>query len=81
VTGGKSAEHTYIYHVGSGLLTIENFSPTKHDVLQIDKAAQTSMTQTTSASGLMLSFGTTGSGILLQDVTTLPINQITFGQS
>ncbi len=78
VTGGASAD-TYIAHAGAGLLTIENFSVGKGDVLQLDKSLQASLVERQQAAGVLLSFGGDDThGVLLHGLTTLSPSSITW---
>src|SRR3954463_868698 len=44
ITGGAGANN-YVYHMGSALMTIQDFSVAKGDILMIDKTLQGSMSQ------------------------------------
>ena len=68
VTGGGGKD-AYVFHAGSGLLTIEDFAPAKGDTFTIDKALQGSFSQASDGKGgTMLSFGTPGHGIDIHGV-------------
>jgi hypothetical protein len=72
VTGGAGADN-YIYHMGSGLMTIQDFSVAKGDILTVDKALQGSMRQISdNQGGTMLRFGSADVGIDLKGVDALP---------
>jgi len=76
VTGGAAAD-IYAVHAGLGLMTIENFSLAKGDVLQADKALQASLIEQQQPSGVLLSFGGGAShGVLLKGLTTLAPSSI-----
>jgi hypothetical protein len=72
VTGGPGGD-AYVFHAGSGLMTLENFSIAKGDTLTIDKSLQASIHQASDGlGGTMITFGTDtahgmhaiGSGVL-----------------
>ena len=72
--GGKDA---YVFHAGSGLLTIEDFASAKGDTLTVDKALQGSLRQTSDGQGgTMLGFGTPGHGIDIHGIVALPTDGI-----
>jgi Ca-dependent carbohydrate-binding module xylan-binding len=76
VSGGPGAD-AYSYHVGSGKLTISDFTVSQGDVLKIDSALQGAMkTSTDGSGGTLLTFGTSAGGIDLQGVTTLLSNGV-----
>ena len=76
VSGGPGAD-AYSYHVGSGKLTISDFTVSQGDVLKIDSALQGAMkTSTDGSGGTLLTFGTSAGGIDLQGVTTLLPNGV-----
>jgi hypothetical protein len=76
ITGG-SGINNYIYHVGSALMAIEDFSVAKGDVLTIDKSLQGSMRQTSDGQGgTMLTFGSAATAIDLKEIVALPSTSI-----
>ncbi len=76
VTGGGGAD-AYVFHAGSGFLTIEDFSIAKGDTLTVDKALQGSLVETSDGKGgTMLSFGTVGQGVDIHGIATMPSNDI-----
>ena len=75
---GGTAPNTFIFHTGGGLLTVDSFNPTKGDTVQVDAALRTGYTQTKTAAGVMLSFGTQDHGVLLKGATSVPQNSVTF---
>jgi hypothetical protein len=57
VTGGSGSD-TYVFHTGSGLLTIEDFSADTGDKLVLDSALQASMVQSSdNQGGTLITFG------------------------
>ena len=50
ITGGAGADN-YVYHADSALMTIQDFSVAKGDILMIDKTLQGSMSQTSDNQG------------------------------
>jgi hypothetical protein len=71
VAGGTGAD-AYIYHTGSGQLTIDDLSFAKGDTLTIDSSLKASMKSTSDGhGGTLLSFGAAGS-IELENVTAVP---------
>jgi hypothetical protein len=77
VTGG-SGKDTYVFHAGSGLLTLDDFSLAKGDTLIIDKSLQTSLQQSSDGQGgTFLSFGTgTGHGVDIHGVAAMPSTNV-----
>jgi len=76
VTGGAGADN-YVYHMDSALMTIQDFSVARGDILKIDKALQGSMRQTPdNQGGTMLSFGSASAGIDVKGVVALPSTSI-----
>ena len=76
VSGGPGAD-AYSYHVGSGKLTISDFTVSQGDVLKIDSALQGALkTSTDGSGGTLLTFGTSAGGIDLQGVAILPPNGV-----
>jgi len=76
VTGGGGKD-AYVFHAGSGLLTIEDFASAKGDTLTVDKALQGSLRQTSDGQGgTMLGFGTPGHGIDIHGIVALPTDGI-----
>jgi hypothetical protein len=76
ITGGAGSNN-YVYHVGSSLMTIEDFSAVKGDVLTIDESLQGSMRQTSDGQGgTMLTFGSTATGISIRGILELPLTSI-----
>jgi Ca2+-binding RTX toxin-like protein len=70
ITGGAGAD-SYVYHTGSALMTIQDFSVAKGDVLMIDKTLQGSMSQTSdNQGGTMVSFGSAAVGIDVKGMAT-----------
>jgi hypothetical protein len=76
VTGGGGKD-AYVFHAGSGLLTIEDFALAKGDTLTVDKALQGSLSQASDGQGgTMLGFGTSGHGVDIHGIVTLPTDSI-----
>jgi hypothetical protein len=75
VWGGKEAD-TFAFHAGDGLATIETFSALKGDVLEIDHTLKGAMTQTSTSSGTLISFGDPNHGVLLHGVANLASSSI-----
>jgi hypothetical protein len=76
ITGGGGANN-YVYHMGSALMTIQDFSAVKGDLLEIDKTLQGLMSQTSdNQGGTMLSFGSAAAGIDVKGVDALPSTSI-----
>lgn len=76
ITGGGGANN-YVYHMGSALMTIQDFSAAKGDILEIDKPLQGLMSQTSdNQGGTVLSFGSAATGIDLKGVVALPSTSI-----
>jgi hypothetical protein len=76
ITGGGGANN-YVYHMGSALMNIQDFSAAKGDILEIDKTLRGLMSQTSdNQDGTMLSFGSAAAGIDLKGVVALPSNSI-----
>jgi beta-glucanase (GH16 family) len=77
VTGG-SGKDSYVFHAGSGLLSLDDFSVAKGDTLIIDKALQGSLQQTSDGQGgTMLSFGTgAGHGVDIHGVAAMPSTNV-----
>jgi hypothetical protein len=76
VTGGGGAD-AYVFHAGSGFLTIEDFSIAKGDTLTVDKALQGSLVEISDGKGgTMLNFGTVGQGVDIHGIATMPSNDI-----
>ena len=74
-----SGHDLLVFHAGGGLINATGFSAANGDTLQIDASLQSSMHQTTSAAGTMISFGNnTASGIMLQGVNSLSSSAIHF---
>ena len=72
ITGGGGANN-YVYHRGSALVTIQDFSAAKGDVLEIDETLQRLMSLTSdNQDGTVLSFGSAAAGIHLKGVVALP---------
>ena len=71
ITAGSGAE-TFIWHGGNGLMTIANFLPAQGDTIHLDKSMQSSLHETTSSAGTLISFGTdTSHGVMLQGVSSV----------
>jgi hypothetical protein len=71
VAGGKGAD-AYIYHTGSGRLTIDDLSFTKGDTLTIDSSLKASMKSASDGhGGTLLTFGSAGS-IDIKNVASVP---------
>jgi Ca2+-binding RTX toxin-like protein len=78
VTGGTGAD-AYLFHVGGGLLKVEDFSVAKGDVLTVDAALKPSMTMAgDSAAGTMIGFGIIGQGIDLAGIKNVLASQVHF---
>jgi hypothetical protein len=74
---GGSGINNYVYHVGSALMTIEDFSVAKGDVLKIDKSLQGPMRQISDGQGgTMLTFGSAATGIDVKGIVALPSTSI-----
>lgn len=71
VTGGSGAD-SYVFHAGSGLLTIADFSAAKGDTLSVDQSLAASMqTMADGNGGTMIGFGG-GNAIDLHGLSTAP---------
>ena len=76
VTGG-GGQDAYVFHAGSGLLTIEDFALAKGDTLTVDMAFQGSLSQASDGrGGTMLNFGTPGHGVDIHGIVALPTDGI-----
>ncbi len=76
---GDPGHDAYVYHAGSGLLRIENFSLQNGDSLTVDKSLQSSLHKASDGNGgTMLSFGTIGQGIDLVHVSSFSVSRIHF---
>jgi len=76
IIGGGGA-NKYVYHMGSALMTIQDFSAAKGDILEIDKTLRGLMSQTSdNQGGTMLSFGSAAAGIDLKGMVALPSTSI-----
>jgi hypothetical protein len=76
VTGGDGQD-AYVFHAGSGLLTIEDFALAKGDTLTVDMAFQGSLSQASDGrGGTMLNFGTPGHGVDIHGIVALPSDGI-----
>ena len=77
VTGGPGAD-SYVFHAGSGLLTITDFSVAKGDTLTADASLSGSLQQASDGNGgTMISFG--GSNAIdVRGMTTVPAADIAF---
>jgi hypothetical protein len=76
IAGGGGANN-YVYHMGSALMTIQDFSAAKGDILEIDKTLQGLMSQTSdNQGGTMLSFGSAATGIDIKGLAALPSTSI-----
>jgi len=76
ITGGAGANN-YVYHMGSALMTIQDFSVAKGDILMIDKTLQGSMSQMSdNQGGTMLNFGSAAAGIDVKGMATLSSTSI-----
>ena len=76
VTGGRGAD-TYIYNAGAARLTVEDFSASKGDVLQVDSSLQGSLvTASDGHGGTMLTFGMASGGIDLKGVSQMSADKI-----
>jgi len=74
---GGSGTSNYVYHVGSALMTIEDFSVARGDALTIDKSLQASMRQISdNQGGTMLTFGSDATGIDIKGMPALPLTSI-----
>ena len=75
VAGGSGA-NTYIYHANNGMLTVDDFSTAKGDMIKIDTALKGAMkTASDGHGGTMLSFGS-GGGVDLKAFTGSTTNLI-----
>ena len=71
ITGGAGANN-YVYHKGSALMTVQDFSLAKGDILMIDKTLQGLMSQISdNRGGTMLNFGSAAAGIDVKGMATL----------
>lgn len=71
ITGGAGANN-YVYHRGSALMTVQDFSVAKGDILMIDKTLQGLMSQISdNRGGTMLRFGSATAGIDVKGMATL----------
>jgi hypothetical protein len=78
VTGGTGKD-AYMFHVGSGLLKIDDFSTAKGDTLTVDAALKSSLVEASDGhGGVMLSFAAAGHGVDIAGMSTLPAAQIYF---
>jgi serralysin len=79
VTGGSGSD-SYVFHTGSGLLTIQDFSADKGDKIVIDSALQASMVQgSDDQGGTLITFGSgAAQAIHLRGVATIPTGAITW---
>ncbi len=76
VTGGTGTSG-YVYHIGGGLLEIEDFGLSKSNYVNIDKTLQASATQSSDGhGGVMMTLGATGHGIDFVGAAGLPTAQI-----
>src|SRR4051794_21461026 len=76
ITGGGGANN-YVYHMGSALMTIQDFSAAKGDILMIDKTLQGSMSlMSDNQGGTMLNFGSAAAGIDVKGMATLSSTSI-----
>jgi Ca2+-binding RTX toxin-like protein len=77
ITGGSGAD-AFVFHQGSGALTISGFSAAQGDTLTIDASLKASMTEQSDGSGgTQVSFGAGSAGIDLKGInptTALPIH-------
>jgi hypothetical protein len=72
VTGG-GGKNGYVFHANSGLLTLQDFSLAKGDMLTVDVALKGMLQQASDGQGgTMLSFGTAGHGVDVHGIATLP---------
>ena len=71
VTGGSGAD-AYVFHTGSGVLTVKDFSVSKGDSLTVDSSLKTSMTDHVNHAGdMVISFGGK-TAIDLHSTATMP---------
>jgi len=76
VTGG-AGQDAYVFHAGSGSLTVEDFSLAKGDTLTIDKSLQGVLHQASDGmGGTMLAFGSAGQYVDLHGLAALPASGI-----
>jgi hypothetical protein len=77
VTGGGGKD-AYVFHAGSGLLKLEDFSLAKGDTLTIDKALQGSLSQASDGQGgTMLSFGAGAThGVDIHGLAVMPSTSV-----
>jgi parallel beta-helix repeat protein len=78
VTGGVGAD-SYIYHVGDGLMTINDFSSAKGDTLTFDKSLQSALIERSDGhGGEIFGVGKSGQGIDLVGLTSVAMSQLHF---
>jgi hypothetical protein len=79
VTGGSGSD-SYVFHTGSGSLTIQDFSADKGDKIVLDSALQASMVQgSDNQGGTLITFGSGATqAIDLRGVATIPTGAITW---
>lgn len=78
VSGGSGSD-SFIFHAGSGMLKIEDFSSRQNDRLIVDKSLENSLQQASDGhGGVMLSFGSAGHGIDLVGVHSFDASTIRF---
>jgi hypothetical protein len=78
VTGGLGAD-TYVWHAGSGLMTIANFNAEQGDALEFDASLKGTLQENITGNGVMLSFGTnTTDGVFLQGVSSVSPQSISW---
>jgi len=76
ITGGPGANN-YVYHRASALMTVQDFSVDKGDILTIDKTLQGFMSQISdNRGGTMLNFGPAAAGIDVKGMATLSSTSI-----
>lgn len=78
VTGGAGRD-AYVFHAGSGVLKIEDFSFSAGDTLTVDKALKPLARQASDGhGGTMLTFGTAGHGVDIAHVSSVQMSKILY---
>lgn len=78
VTGGAGAD-SYLFHQGSGSLTVTDFAASKGDTLTLDTSLRSSLQETADGhGGVMLSFGSGTGSVDLANVASIPVSSLHF---
>lgn len=78
VTGGAGKD-AYVFHAGSGVLKIEDFSFSAGDTLTVDRALKPFAHQAPDGhGGTMLTFGTSGHGIDIANMSSVQMSKILY---